>query len=845
MKTTSTKTHKMTSVKAGNNHSKFQLRRVLPHKFRNNISFVLILSLLFISTFASAQTITISGFVKDASSGEVLIGANIVEVGSYNGVSTDYSGFFSLSADSTGSIKISFVGYTSKTLKVSEFNGTKTIQLQEGEQIDEVVVEALKKEQFNIVSLSNKQLKGIPSLGGKPDVAKSLQLLPGIGMLTEGSSLMSVRGGDPGQNLYLFDNVPITYVNHIGGFMSVFNPDIINGIDVYKGGFHPRYGGRLSSIVDITQKEGNASEKKGSLSIGVTDASFHWEGPFKKLKNSTFIVAGRKTLIEPLFLLGSGLSDGNGAFLAYGFYDFNGKFTYRPNEKSTFSLNTYIGDDFLRYRSKDKSTYNTSGSELREMHRLKSTWGNHLYSGTWKQVHTNKLISQSTLSYTRYRLNNFFESLVESRLDTLKSSIYHVSAVQCARLHSALKYHASNNVLLEVGLENSLNIHMPNYSDSIRRLSAYRDYKETSNEASLFANGTVSFLKWSEVSAGLRASYFTDGSDSYFYAEPRVIGRLGLSKNFALTSSFMQTYQHSHLVFTMGEFLNNEVWIPSVDGIKPAFSQQYTFGFTANLFNGAYSLTADVYQKTMDNLIAYKEGYKSMSGDESWRTKIETGGSGTSEGIELLIKKNTGRVTGFASYTFMNSKRTYLNINEGKEFSFDFERPHNASISINYKLGKKWDFNASWVFQSGVPYTPVLGRQMVPSLEEEYGGDYYYYEELLYGDKNSARMANYHRLDLGFTYKKTTKRGRDAEWNFSLYNAYNRLNAVYYYYNTNKTGEFYNADEIGFAHLKQYKLSLFPAIPSVSYKVYFTKREDSQKIKEPFGKRFMDWMQYK
>jgi len=257
-----------------------------------------------------AQTqVRISGFVKDQLSGERLIGANIIEQGTSNGTMADYNGYFSILIKTSSTLQISFVGYKTQQADYNLKRDTLVnVYLTPGYEIDEVVISRQHTPKFNVATLNFKQMTQIPSLGGKPDVIKSLQLLPGISSQNEGSSLMLVRGGDPGQNLYLFDNVPVIYVNHLGGFMSVFNPDIINNIDVYKGGFPSRYGGKLSSVVDIAQKEGDNSRLKGSLGIGITDASFTIEGPLK-IRNTSFIITGRKTLIDPLLALASILSE--------------------------------------------------------------------------------------------------------------------------------------------------------------------------------------------------------------------------------------------------------------------------------------------------------------------------------------------------------------------------------------------------------------------------------------------------------------------------------------------------------------------------------------------------------
>ena len=318
---------------------------------------IFIICMVISSLSLSAQgVVTVTGFVKDASSGEVLIGATISDGSGVNGVYSDNNGYFTIHVQIPAKLSMTYVGYKVYELDVvSNENVFVNISLERStSDLDEIVVTAKRKPtRMNVSTLSVIELSNIPSLGGKPDLAKGLQLLPGISSQGEASALLVVRGGDPGQNLYLFDNVPIIHVNHLGGFISVFNPDIINSIDVFKGGFPSKFGGKLSSIVDITQREGDISSLRGSFSIGVTDASFSIEGP-TKLKNSSFIVTGRKTMIDFPMMALTHFSDLQDYTIFYGFHDINGKYTWKPNAKNSIMFNLYYGDDYLVFRQKKK-----------------------------------------------------------------------------------------------------------------------------------------------------------------------------------------------------------------------------------------------------------------------------------------------------------------------------------------------------------------------------------------------------------------------------------------------------------------------------------------------------------
>lgn len=313
----------------------------------------------------------------------------------------------------------------------------------------------------------------------------------------------------------------------------------------------------------------------------------------------------------------------------------------------------------------------------------------------------------------------------------------------------------------------------------------------------------------------------------------------------------MRVSQYSHLVFTTGDIMNNEVWIPANKQIPAAQSDQYTMGWNGSFANNMFSAEVNLYYKKMSNLSTYREGYSSLMGDENWRSKVESGGRGEAIGAEFLLKKNSGNLTGFLSYAVSNTTRKYPNINSGKEFLFEYNRLNVISLSATYKINEKFSFNLTWIYQSGLPYTPAIGRQYTPSLQLDDIGNYYY-ETLIYGERNSARMRDYHRLDLGLSYSTLTKiRQNKAIWSFSVYNAYNRRNPVLYYYNSTKTGEIYNPETWKeFKPISLYQLSLFPIIPTLSYKVFFdgnTSKKNGQNgsiNKRTIKQKMNKWLYY-
>lgn len=772
-----------------------------------------IIFLLLSSSINAQQKINVSGFVKSRANGERLIGAYITESATPNGTTSDYNGYFNLVVQNNPSLKVSFIGYKDLVLNLHIGNDTiLEIALSEDiEQLAEVTINAQRKLNSNISTLNYVQMTQTPSLGGKPDVIKTLQLLPGISSQKEGSSLMIVRGGDPGQNLYLFDNVPIIYVNHLGGFMSVFNPEMINNIDVYKGGFPSRYGGKLSSVMDITQKEGDYSAYKGSFSAGITDLSFNFEGP-AGIKNSSFIVGARKTLFDPLMaLIGISQYSAGDYIIAYGFHDFNGKFSWKPDKKNSLSLNFYQGDDYLNYWSLKKEKY-----------RMGDIWGNWLISAKYNTIISPRLFSSSNISFTRYRLKEFMKYTLQNQGTSTTYNGSYKSSVRDLSFRSSIKYTASESWLAELGIQSSFLSLIPNEMYSSNQVVQNQIKPVNSFESALYADNKF-FLKgkWS-ITPGFRFSNHLTTGFSDFSFEPRLNADLQFSENHSINFSYMKVSQYSHLVFTTGSIWNNEVWIPAGRKIPPAKSDQLTIGWNGSFMSGKFSSELSLYYKDMYNLSTYKDGYTSLMGDENWISKVETGGKGRSTGIEFLVKKNSGNWTGFISYVHSLTTRQFPNINGGKQYLFDYNRPNNLSVNLNRKIRNNLYLNIVWVYQSGLPYTEAIGRQYIPSVTNDLNSDDFYYEGLIYCERNGARMKDYHRLDIGLTWSHYNRRYNKVDWNFSIYNLYNRHNPVFYYYNSDKSVDLYNPQlNNDFKPLSLYQLSLFPVMPSVSYKVYF------------------------
>ncbi|MBR7024194.1 MAG: carboxypeptidase-like regulatory domain-containing protein, partial [Bacteroidales bacterium] len=765
---------------------------------------------LLATCFAQAQQIHVFGFVNDAHDGECVIGANVYLQDLSRGVATDQKGYFNLTVELPATFCVSCIGYEEKCIKVDQADKPLQIHLQPlTETLHSVEVKAtrIERKTFNTLTLNAKSIDQIPTIGSRPDIIKAAQQLPGIEAATEASSLMIVRGGNPGENLYLLDNVPLIYVNHLGGFMSVFNSEMINTMDIYKGGFPARYGGKLSSIVDLTAKKGDPTRLKGSVSAGLTDLAFAVEGS-GGLKNSSFIVTGRKTFTEALLFMASEISkvaDAQDYNIIYGFHDINAKYTWAPDAKNSFALNVYEGDDYMRIWKNKKEN-----GEI-ERNSIGNIWGNLLVSGQWNSAVSSRLFMANTLSFTQYRLKNNMKVDLQNSMDTTNFFIKAASRVSDVSLRSDWKLFVGNSYTLEYGLQSSYLNYRPNHFTSSFSEANLPDVSSVFDN-SLYLDNIMKFGAWFNGSIGLRVNSFLNNGYHHFAWEPR----LNLSFNIGqsiLNLTAMRVTQNAHLMMTPGSIMNNEVWIPADARIKPATSDQASIGWQRSFWQDHVSVEIDAYYKLLRDLATYREGYGTLLGDSDWRSKVEAGGKGKSYGIEMMTRFNFNRLDGYVGYTLSHTTRQFDHINNGKEYVYEYDRPHSVNINVNYQLTERWSLSALWTYQTGLPYTPVIGVQNTPGITP--GGDVYIEQTNIYGVRNSARMRDYHRLDLAAKFKTKTEKGRKAEWTFSIYNVYCRQNPYYYYYGDPKGDPLY-WNQFPDDPQQLWQRSFFPIIPSFS-----------------------------
>ena len=781
------------------------------------------------ATFSYAQ-IHVSGYVYDTETKETIIGANVIDTVSLSGTSTNTQGYFSLSTQSSV-LKISFVGYKDAIVSLDSYNDeVLNIYLEKSvEQLQQVDVSAQVEDYMNAPRLDIKDIKQLPAMGGQPDVLKATRILPGIQTQNEMSSMLVIRGGDPGQNMYLLDDTELLSVNHLGGIMSVFNPDIIKDVQIYKGGFPAKYGGKLSSIVDITQRNGNSDEFKGAFGIGVTDINLSLEG--KLGENATYIFNGRKTLFDALLYGLTSIMDGNDSKMYYGFYDASMKISWNANEKNKFYFNVFQGDDYIHNLSK-KNDFDTNHTKVRK----KNHWGNFMLAGSWNSIVNSKLFGRTVLSYTRYRVRDFqsYSSDINSGYKkTFLSSVDNLS------LNSNWAFRVSNSWRIDAGLHSSFGYYTP-YRYEIEGESS--SFSKVSNEMlnnAVSLSNNLNLFDFLTADLGARISNYTYAGVNEFSLEPRLNVNLNMNKFGSVNLDYMHVSQMSHLFLSPGIIYVNETWLPASKGIPVSKSEQYSVSWSKNFHKNMFVLSVGAYYKDMSDLITAKSVYFDATSLEKWENIVEKNGIGTVQGIELMIKKNYGRWTGILSYHLSHATRRFDNINNGEEYLYEFNRPHDFSIFVSRDLNEKWSFSVAWCYQSGLPYTPVIGRQML--LDPNNEDDYNYYEAFIYGERNSEQMKAYHRLDIGFRYKTVTKKRKlPCEWTFSVYNVYNRHNPSYYYYNNNDGAEIWSP--VGqFVHYDMYQMSIFPIIPGISYKVYFGKEDIKSKFENLSLKK---WLYY-
>jgi hypothetical protein len=793
--------------------------------------FLLFIFLSFITITISAQSYTISGSIEDLKTGEHLLSANAFDANTLKGTTTNYYGFYSLKLPA-GPIKLtySYAGYQSIVLEfVLNKDTIINPKLDPTTVINEVVVTSnqrniARNNQMGMVEMTAIQTKKLPVFAGESDILKTIQLLPGIKGGTEGTSGFYVRGGGPDQNLILLDGVPIYNASHLFGFFSVFNSDAIQNFTILKGGFPARYGGRLSSVLDIKMKEGNNKKFGGEASIGLISSKLTLEGPVVN-ENTSFIVSARRTYIDvlPYLYLKSINSDVIGG---YYFYDINAKINHKFSDRSRLYYSLYHGIDKFYMNSEYENDYDFN--ERTSIANAGSGWGNTIQALRWNYVISDNLFCNSTATYSNY---NFFINLYNEEKENGKKNILsydYTSGITdwTGRLDFDFIPNTENYIKFGANFTNHT------FNPGVNAFQIKGQNELTNDIDTTFGNNEINaqdiifyfeddidITSKLKVNVGIHYSLFNVKGQTYNSFQPRISGRYLITDNFSAKASVVQMKQYIHLLTNSGIGLPTDLWVPATNKLKPMDSWQTSIGFAYNL-NSMYEFSIESYYKPMFNLIEYKEGASFLSQGNDWETKVETG-RGWAKGIEILINKTSGKTTGWIGYTLSQTDRQFSEISEGKVFPYKYDRRHDIGIAITHKPSENFDFGIVWVYGTGTATT--LAEEKYPSKGMFNNNNMFFYDSRMieyFSTRNSYRMPAYHRLDLGFNFNKKIRWGMRT-WSFGAYNAYNHQNPFFLFFSNNK-GEginLFGSSSSERMYLKQ--ISIFPIIPYVKYSVKF------------------------
>ena len=801
------------------------------------------------------KQVTVSGFVRDKRSAESLIGASVYESGSRVGTASNNFGFFSLTLPGGDiTIRASYIGYTGRLYNLTDLerDTVLTIELEPSASLQEVVVtgqstskQSVLSTQMGALEINQQTIRSTPVMFGEADIIKTLQLTPGVSSGTEGTAGMYVRGGNVDENLFLIDGNPVYQINHIGGIFSAFNPEAISGMDFFKSGFPSRYGGRLSSVVDVHMKEGNMKEYHGSATLGLISGNLNFEGPIVKDRTS-FNISLRRTWLDvlsaPALAIANKITKKNGirTRARYAFHDLNLKVNHIFNDRSRMYFSLYNGNDVLKGGSSDfPSSSNTEDSYNYDTD-VSLRWGNIMATTGWTYVFNNRLFGKLSGVFTRYH-------------SKLRSTDHDIEGKEGdSDYYERFSENTTNTGIMDLGVRTSFD-YLPVHSHHIRfggdylvhrfrpeynRSSSFdksQDFisninKEYANdllwghEAGVFAEDDWTLLPSVRINAGVRFSLFNVQGKTYTGVEPRVSLRWLLADNLSFKASYSRMNQYVHLISNSFISLPTDAWMPVTRKLKPLLSDQVSAGFYYDL-NKTYSFSVEGYYKTMENLLEYRDGHTFTPSYLNWEEKL-TAGDGRAYGAEFMVRKETGRTTGWIGYGLSWADRKFDELNLGERYPARFDNRHKLNIVVMHKISPKVEISAAWSYASGNHVTLSL-----ENYEEQetggrfdytggYGNDPLYNSIDYYEGRNNYQLPAYHRLDLGLKIYRPKKKGRMGIWTISIYNVYSRMNPFMIYKSDKEVKDSNSA--YGYKYVPVFKtVGIMPIIPSISYTYKF------------------------
>ncbi|MCQ2960518.1 MAG: TonB-dependent receptor [Bacteroidales bacterium] len=759
---------------------------------------------LVLSLMAIAQQFALSGVVKDSKTGEVLVGASVSVVGTDIGTFTDTKGAYYIPLKKgIYKVEYSYLGYEDLQTDVQiNDNVKKNVRLSSSAiKIENVVVTAqaqdynISSTQVGVQTLSIQEIKMVPVLFGENDVLKTLQLMPGVKSAGEGGSGYYVRGGGSDQNLILLDDAPVFNASHMMGMFSVFNGDAIKDAKLYKGSMSAEYGGRLSSVLDVTMQEGSKESIHGQGGIGTISSRFEIDGPIQKGKSS-FLIAGRRTYADIFLKMAK---DESLRTTKLHFFDVNYKFVDVIDEKNRISLSGYIGRDVFKF----KDMFGLEG-------------GNITSTFSWVNLPSEKAKVTSSLVFSRFDTET---SLGMSILDACLTS-----GITDFNWKEDCEYRLSNNTIQFGG-----NVMMHRFAPGHLTTSMLEQPidldKRTALEANVYVNNSQTIKDIVKIEYGLRFSNFIGlgATTNYEYneeheivdstvfkrgeivnyypnLEPRLSMNIRIDETSSIKSAFTRTSQFVHLIQSSTVSMPTDYWMPSSNKTKPQTCSQLSIGYFRNFNENMYETSAEVYYKQMQNQIDYENG-ANLFLNANLEAYLLYGHS-RSYGLELFVKKNLGDLTGWISYSLSKTEKQFQGINSGKWYPVRYDRTHDFSFVLMYDFTERWKASATWVYSTGDAVTYPSGKYIIDGSTVSY-----------YTDRNDYRMPAYHRLDLGVTYLASKSERFESLWSLSVYNVYNRKNAYMIYFEP--------VDDENPDVLQAVKVTIFPIIPSISWNFKF------------------------
>ncbi len=768
---------------------------------QKSLTFILLLYLS-IQGIRAQQNYTISGAVTDANTGEDLIGATIlIQESSGKGTATNAYGFYSITLpEGIYTIICQFIGYLPQQQTIN-LNSNQKINFAIQEQVtqmNEVVISTRRKDenisqvQMGIEKLSPKEIESVPVLFGEKDILKTIQLMPGIKSSGEGSSGFNVRGGAADQNLILLDEATVYNASHLLGFFSVFNSDAIKDMTMFKGTQPAEYGGRLSSVLDVKMNEGNNQTFGVSGGIGLISSRLTLEGPIVKNKGS-FIVSGRRTYADMFLSLTDDFQD-----VSLYFYDLNVKANYRINQNNRVFISGYFGQDVLGFDA------------------FGIDWGNNTATVRWNHLFSEKLFSNTSFIFSNYKLGIGVDQgedmhlNVNSRIQdySLKQDFDLFLSTSRLKFGLILTYHKivpgevtsgegvnANDLINKYSWENSF--YVSHQYDISTKLKA-----EYGSRFTFFSPmGEGDFYTYDSEGTIINTETYGSGEivQTYFNIEPRASLNYLIDHKSSIKVAYARNVQNLHLLSNSTSGNPTDLWIPSSNNVKPEIADQFSLGYFRNFFDNKYEFSVESYYKNLQNQIDYKDGAE-LNFNDNVEAEILLG-DGRAYGLEFYFKKKYGKFNGWISYTLSRTERKFDEINDGSYFPAKYDRTHDISIVGMYQLNPRWSLSASWVYYTGNAVTFPSGKYNIDGNTM-----------LFYTERNTERMPDYHRLDVGITWLKKKTEKFESSWNFSLYNAYGRKNAYTISFRDNEDDP---------TKTEAVQTTLFQFIPSITYNFKF------------------------